>query len=172
MAADNFQNCLEIILQSEGGYTNNPMDSGGPTSLGITLASLSQWEGRPATISEIQALTPATVAPIYEANYWRAAGCDSCAAGVDLLVFDMAVNQGVGRAIRVLQRVLGVPSDGVVGPQTRDAATHCSPLATINALTNAREALYPSYAAFPTFGKGWLTRLARTRAIALAMIQP
>jgi lysozyme family protein len=169
MADTNFDACLAIILQSEGGYSNNPADSGGPTNLGITLGTLTSWEGHQATISDVQALTPATVQPIYEANYWRAAGCDSCPAGVDLMVFDMAVNQGTGRAIRSLQAALNIPQDGVVGPITRGAAAKCNAVAVIKAINADRDARYRSYAAFAIFGAGWMNRLARTTAYAMHM---
>ena len=38
--------------------------------------------------------------------------------GVDLMVFDMAVNSGPGRAGKILQRVVGATVDGGIGPQT------------------------------------------------------
>lgn len=165
-----FAACLPVILASEGGYTNNPADSGGPTSLGVTIPTLSQWLGHPAGVADVDALTPTTVAPLYEALYWRAAACDGCPAGVDLMVFDAAVNQGVGRAVRLLQTALGLPADGIVGPLTRSAASACNAAAVINAIADARERLYRSYPKFAVFGGGWMTRLARTRADALQMV--
>lgn len=162
---------LPIILQNEGGYVNNAADPGGATSRGITIGTLSSWLGRPATVADVRGLTVATVAPIYEANYWRAADCDGCPPGVDLMVFEMAVNQGVGHAIRSLQMALGLTADGVIGPQTRTAAANCDATKTIDAIAAMREAQYRSYATFSTFGAGWLSRLTRTTALAHKLAQ-
>src|SRR5579871_5727548 len=95
-----FADCLPVILRSEGGFVDDPQDPGGATNLGITLNTLSAWQGRTATVEEVKGLTPAAVAPIYQAMYWNVARCGQCPAGVDLMVFDEAVNQGPGRAIR------------------------------------------------------------------------
>jgi lysozyme family protein len=164
-----FADCLPIILQSEGGFVNNPADPGGATNLGITLSTLTAFRGRPQTVDDVRALTVADVSPIYQANYWNAARCGDCPAGVDLMVFDAAVNQGVRRAVRALQTVVGVTADGAVGPGTLAAIRAADPTATINAISANREAFYRSLSTFPTFGTGWLNRLQRTRGLALQM---
>ena len=165
-----FAACLPIILQSEGGYSNNPKDPGGPTNLGVTQRTLSNWLGHPATIADVQALTPETVAPIYHAWYWAPSGCAFCPAGVDLMVFDTAVNSGAGRAVKMLQTALGVMADGAVGPNTQAAAKTCDAVAVINKYAAEHEAYYRSLPTFATFGHGWLDRLARTQKTALGMV--
>lgn len=110
-----FAACIPIILMSEGGYVNNPRDPGGPTNLGITQQTLSGWLGHAASVADVQALTQAQVEPIYQADYYNAAHCHQLAAGVDLMIFDEAVNQGVGRAIRTLQQAAGVTADDSSG---------------------------------------------------------
>ncbi len=163
----NFQACLDVILESEGGYT---VDQGGPTNLGVTQKALSAWLGRPASIDEVKALTPATVAPLYEADYYNAAHANECPAGVDLMVFDQAVNEGVGRAIRHLQQALGVPADGAFGPQTRGALQDASATVLIGALHDINADYYDSLAStYPQFERGWHARNDRTRDAALAM---
>ena len=165
-----FAACLPIILESEGGFVNDPADPGGATNLGITIGTLSAWEGHAATIGEVAALTPATVAPIYEAQYYRASGASHCPDGLDLMVFDCAVNQGVGRALKFLQASLGVAIDGQFGPMTLSAVQKCDPVKTINAMSKAREAHYLSLPTFAHFGKGWLARLKKTTTLALGMV--
>ena len=39
----NYNDCLTRLLKDEGGYTNNPNDSGGPTNYGITLADYRKY---------------------------------------------------------------------------------------------------------------------------------
>lgn len=165
-----FEACLPIILQSEGGFVDDPHDPGGATNLGITLATLSGWLGRPATIADVEALTPETVAPIYCADYYNASHACSCPPGVDLMVFDEAVNQGVGRAVRSLQHAAGVAQDGLFGPATQAAVNTAHPGALILRIEADREAHYRALPTFPRFGFGWLNRLTRTKQLAMQMV--
>jgi lysozyme family protein len=164
-----FAACLPIILQSEGGFVNDPHDPGGATNLGITLATLCSWLGRAATIAEVQALTPAAVSPIYLARYYNPSHADGCPAGVDLMVFDEAVNQGVGRAITARQACVGVAVDGRFGPATRAAVAAAHPPTLIDAIAVNRDAHYRALPGFARYGAGWLARVARTQRDALAM---
>ena len=166
-----FQACLTVILQNEGGFVDNPQDPGKATNLGVTIGTLSSWLGRPAMIDDVQALTPQTVAPIYEKWYWAPAGCAGCPAGVDMMVFDCAVNQGPGTAAKLLQCALGVPADGMVGPNTEAAAASCDAPTVIERLYDERLAAYRELPTWPTFGAGWTNRLNHTRAAALARVQ-
>lgn len=161
-----FAACLPVILASEGSFVDDPQDPGGATNLGITLATLSSWLGRTATIAEVEALTPAMVGPIYSARYYMPSHAGDCPPGVDLMVFDEAVNQGVGRAIESLQTALGIAADGAVGPATLAALKAADPHALIDAIAANREAHYRALPTFAHFGRGWLARLARTTAIA------
>lgn len=165
-----FAACLPVTLQSEGGFVDDELDPGGATNLGITLATLSSWLGHPATIADVQALTPESVAPIYLANYYNASHANECPNGVDLMVFDEAVNQGVGRAIRSLQTAAGVTADGMYGPATRAAVAACKPIPLITAISADRAAHYRSLPTFPRFGNGWINRLQRTTNAAVAMV--
>ncbi len=167
-----FEACLPVILASEGGFVDDPADPGGATNLGITLATLRDWLGRAASVAEVEALTPAAVAPIYRARYWNAAHAGDCPAGVDLMVFDEAVNQGVGRALASLQSALGVAADGAFDTATQTALAAADPAPLIRAIAAGREAHYRALPTFPRFGRGWLARLERTTALALGMVTP
>lgn len=164
-----FADCLPLILASEGGFVDDPADHGGATNLGVTLATLSSWRGRPCTIAEVEALTPADVGPIYLARYYNASHANDCPPGVDLMVFDEATNQGVGRAIESLQMAAGVVADGIVGPKTLIAVRAYAPEVLIAAIAKNREAHYRALPTFGRFGKGWLNRLERTKHTALGM---
>lgn len=167
-----FTDCLPRVLQDEGGFVDDPKDPGGATKLGVTQATLSHWLKHPATIDDVKALTADTVAPIYEASYWRAAACNQLPAGVDYMVFDMAVNSGPGRAVRFLQEAVGVPGDGAVGQVTLDAIAKLTPVDIINAISARREAFYRDQSTFLHFGAGWLSRLTRVTKLALADAKP
>ena len=167
---DAFNSCLPIILIEEGGFSNDPLDNGGITNLGITKAVWDRWTNHTSTIADMRALTPALVAPLYRANYWQAAACDKLPQALALCVFDFAVNGGVGRASRYLQRMAGATDDGQIGPGTLAAVqqfvtAHGIP-GTVDAYQNARIGFYRSLSTFDHFGKGWLNRVEfiRTKA--------
>jgi len=164
-----FEACLPVILASEGGFVDDPHDPGGATNLGVTLATLCGWFGRAASIADVEALTPAAVAPIYFARYWNPSHACDCPPGVDLMVFDAAVNQGVGPALASLQAALGVAADGAFGPTTRAALAAADGPRLIRAVAAIREAHYRALPAFARFGRGWLARLDRTTVLALKM---
>lgn len=166
-----FETCLAIVLKTEGGYVNNPSDHGGPTNLGITQPTLSLWQRRGATIEEIKALTPDSVAPIYRDLYWTPAGCGQFPEGVDLIIFDTAVNMGVGTAVRMLQGAAGVVADGLIGPNTISAVATAAPGGLIDKVCAARLARYRGLQGFAVFGTGWLKRLSRTQALAHGLVQ-
>ena len=171
MTASNFQACLDVILQHEGGFSDNPADPGGATNLGITIHTLSNWLGKPATVADVKALTPSSVAPIYRAWYWNAESCDDLPDGVDLCVFDDAVNTGPGSAARRLQEAAGSAPDGHVGPNTLAAVNAVPAGSLIDKLAALRDAYYRSLPTFATFGHGWLNRVAETTSTAHKMAQ-
>jgi len=166
MVARNFAAALAHVLRQEGGYVDHPADPGGATNLGITLGALAAWRGRPVSTAEVRALTRAEAAAIYRARYWDAIVGDALPAGLDLCLFDCAVNSGPGRAIRLLQKVLGVAEDGMAGPLTRAALAARPPMALIDLYMEARGAFLARLPTYPVFGRGWRRRLADTRSAA------
>ena len=166
---ENFEKVLEHTLKEEGGYVNNPKDPGGMTNLGVTKRAWEEYVGHEVTESDMRALTPAVVNPFYQKRYWDACKCNDLHGGVDLVVFDVAVNSGTGRAAKFLQEAVGATADGSIGPRTVAAANNFGPHLIINKICDRREAFYKSLPTFPTFGKGWLARAERVRKAALEM---
>jgi len=164
-----FAACLPLILAHEGGYVDHPKDPGGATNLGITLDTLSAHRGRKVTKDDVKALTVAEAGAIYQKNYWHAACCDQLPPGVDYMIFDLAVNSGVGRARKYLQRAAGVADDGIIGPATLAAVKARKPLQLIDSISGLRDAFYRGLKEFPTFGRGWLRRLSEVTAKAREM---
>ena len=168
---DNFDLALAHVLKFEGGYSDHPADPGGATKFGITHAVLGAHRGRPVSKADVRALTKAEAAEIYRGRYWRAAACDALPAGIDLAVFDCAVNQGVTRATRFLQKAAKVGADGRIGPLTLAAiAAAGEPL-----LTEFMARRMQSYGLlqrlFKTFGLGWSRRLMAIHTAAIALMR-
>lgn len=160
----NWDEALKHILKYEGGYVNHKDDPGGRTNLGVTQRVWEEWTGKPANEQEMRSLTPAMVSPLYKKRYWDAVRGDDLPSGVDLCVFDCAVNAGVGRASKFLQQAVGVTADGQIGPMTVAATTAKPAEEVIEAFCNLREAHYKSLSTFATFGKGWMNRLGAVEA--------
>lgn len=168
MSSLRFAQCLDVVLHHEGGLVDNPHDPGGITNLGISLrflqavgvdlnndGSVDRWD--------IVGLTVEEARPLYQRRFWDACRCGDLPAGLDLLVFDSAVNQGAGAAARLLQISVGAAADGVVGPVTlARVATEVRGRGAGAVIVEfgARRAL--RYARNPkilVFGLGWFRRL-------------
>ncbi len=168
MAASTFERAMTLVLQHEGGWSDDPADPGGATNLGVTIGTLSLGLGRPATREEVRALTPASVAPLYRRRFWDAIQGDALPAGLDYALFDFAVNSGPRRAVIGLQRVLSLADDGRLGPVTLAALHGREVPALIEALCDGRLAFLRALSTWPRFGRGWARRVAEVRAAAPA----
>jgi len=166
----NWQKSFELMLKSEGGYVNNPLDPGGRTNLGVTQGTWESWVGRPSDKAEMRSLTPEKVEPLYKKKYFDAVRGDELPVGLDYLVFDFAVNAGPGRAIKVMQSAVGVTPDGKFGPMTMAAVQAVDPVDLIERFSQAKEDFYRSLTTFATFGKGWLNRVVDVKVKASAML--
>ncbi|HVC59080.1 MAG TPA: glycosyl hydrolase 108 family protein [Acetobacteraceae bacterium] len=178
----NFRRCLTFVFAREGGYSDDPRDPGGATNLGITIATLGAWRGHPVTPQDVRALRKADAARIYHAMYWQAAYCGELPSGVDLLVFDAAVNLGVERSLDFLRAQAGIgvpvrhrrhsrhPHPGLT-PQTeqhlRDMLARLCVPAVIEGLCGRRTDFYRRLSGFRTFGAGWLKRVRLARDLAM-----
>ncbi len=166
-----FDHALAAVLKHEGGYVNHPRDPGGATNKGVTQAVYDDWRGKHELAKQsVKLITPAEVMAIYKRLYWDAVRGDDLPAGLDYCLFDFAVNSGVKRASRYLQRAAGVIDDGQIGANTLAAVKLVPPRRLIDAVCSARLAFLKNLSTFDTFGKGWTRRVddVRIKAKALA----
>ena len=163
---NDFKECLDLVLKSEGGWVNNPKDPGGETNLGVTKAVWEEWVGHP--VATMKNVTKDLVAPLYEQRYWRPCYGEVLPRGVDLLSFSMAVNAGPGRAVKLLQQSLGCVPDGVIGPATRSLILASNSATLIAKFSETRREYYKSLGK-PMFEKGWLARVDNEEKQALNM---
>jgi len=166
----NFQRALSLLLKHEGGFVNHPADPGGATNKGITLATFRQYVKKSGTVDDLKNISDAQVAEVYKRHYWNSVRADMMPSGVDYAVFDYVVNSGPGRAIKHLQRVLGVAEDGIIGQMTLAAVRAATPEQIINKLCDQRMAFLKGLPTWSTFGKGWTRRVSDVRTHALAMV--
>ena len=108
-----FDKAIKVVLENEGGYVNDPKDSGGETRWGISKRKYPNLD--------IKNLSKTEAIKIYKRDYWDALKLsDIMADEVALQVFDMAVNSGVRRAALMMQKLFGdkLVLDGIIGEKT------------------------------------------------------
>ena len=171
---ENFEKSLALVLEHEGGFQSDPRDPGNAggkcTNLGITQRVWEEYVGHKVEEAEMRSLTKDLVAPLYRREYWDAIHGDQLPSGADYLAFDFAVNAGPNRATKTVQRALNITADGVIGPVTLKAIQDADAEDFINSFSTAKESFYRSLTTFPTFGKGWLNRVAGSKKAAEGMI--
>ena len=111
----NFDEIIEVVLHHEGGYVNDPKDPGGETNFGI--AKRSHFD------VDIKNLTKDGAKEIYKEHYWDKNKVESLPLQLRHIYFDMCVNQGKGRAVKILQRAANAKGaelkvDGGLGTKT------------------------------------------------------
>src|SRR6056297_2567460 len=147
---DNFDLAVNAVLAHEGSYVEDPDDPGGATKYGIS--------SRAYPDVDIENLSVEDAKDIYLNDYWRKLRCDELPSGLDLLVFDAAVNQGPGAAATILQQAVGAKVDGIIGPQTLSYTQTADTVNVIREIVAMRGAKYGNIATFPRFGLGWMRR--------------
>ncbi|ESX13501.1 glycoside hydrolase family 108 protein [Mesorhizobium sp. M1060] len=169
----NFVRALALVLKSEGLWSDNPADPGGATMKGVTIANFRRYVKADATKDDLRHITDAQIATVYRRFYWDAVAGAELPDGVDYATFDFAVNSGPSRAAKYLQAVVGVAQDGRIGPATMAALGKKSPGAVIDALCDNRLTFLKGLKTWPTFGKGWASRVESVRRASRSMtIQP
>jgi lysozyme family protein len=167
----NFARALQLVLVNEGGWSDNPADPGGATMKGVTLANFRRYVKPSASKADLHAITDDQLATVYRRFYWDAVAGAQLPDGVDYAVFDFAVNSGPGRAAKYLQSVVGAGQDGRIGPATLAAINARPTDVVIDALQDARLAFLRRLPTWPTFGRGWSSRVKSVRTQALAMVR-
>lgn len=168
---ENFDKSLSYVLRSEGGYVNDPRDPGGATNCGITQKQYDAWRRSHNLPSRaVRDITDLEVEAIYHKLYWDRVAGDSLPAGLDYAIFDFAINSGPARAVKFIQRIVGVVEDGEIGPKTLKAISSHSAESLINDLCDSRQRFVESLSTFKYFGRGWTIRIRKVRERALAML--
>jgi lysozyme family protein len=152
-----FKAAVDVLLDHEGGYRDDPDDPGGETNFGISKRSYPELD--------IKSLTREQAEAIYYRDWWTAYGYGSIAdEGVASKVLDLAVNIGPARAHKLLQETINglcpahVTVDGRFGPATLGALnSHPNPECLLAALKCNAVRYYLSLGK-PKYLAGWLKR--------------
>lgn len=166
----NFNQSLKYVLIDEGGNDDDPQDSGGRTSRGITQREYNSWcQLNGKTAGDVWHASQDEITQIYNSQYWSPY-CDGLPSGVDYLFFDISVNAGRSQAVKSFQKALGVTVDGMMGQVTLASIQASDPTKLINDVSDVRRNFYKHLAKFPRYGKGWLSRVEHCEKGALSMV--
>jgi len=183
-----FEIAEAITGRNEGGYANNPADTGGETYAGIARNYWGSWQGwkiidnikfdlkvnSVVTASNINKaardnpyLTKA-ISSFYKQNFWDVNKLDLINdQQVANTVYDFGVNSGTGRSAKHLQQAVndvcnvGLSVDGQIGNKTINAVNVHDEETIYNQYNKLRENFYRSIAKGnqAQFLKSWLSRL-------------
>lgn len=154
-------------------YSNDPHDPGGMTGEGILQREYDlkrrQW-GLPT--QWVRNISHDEERTIYFTDYWMPYS-PKLPIGLAKEFFDLDVNGGGHRAVAELQLTLGIPADGIWGPQT-DAAVealkaHGDIDKAIETYKAYREAFYRALSTFRYFGSDWIRRSEEEATEGLAL---
>lgn len=131
-----YESAIDFTLRWEGGYVNDPDDSGGETYRGISRVHNPNWSGwkiidqRNPFEGQIYHDLEDDIKSFFRIHYWdRIKAGNICNDKIAAYVFDWYVHSG-NNATKVIQRIVGTTQDGILGNQT------------IRAINNFNGALY------------------------------
>lgn len=160
-----FDQAIAFTLEEEGGYVDDPRDSGGATNRGITQATYDGWRKALSLASrDVKLLGVDEVRQIYRDRYWDAGHCGELPTALGIIHFDWCVNHGIRGAIATLQGAVGAAVDGVWGPGTAAAVAGADEMAGRRYEELRRQWYRQRVAERPdqsAFLKGWLGRVDR-----------
>ena len=146
-----FDKAFELVVAQEGGYSNDPRDSGGETKWGISKQAYPTVDVYNLTLQEAKEL--------YRSDFWMKVHGDQIPYPLNVFVFDSAVNQGVVPAIKMLQKAIGVAQDGILGRDTLGALGRKFGGEVMALYMAERVMRYTGTRSFDVFGRGWIKRL-------------
>ena len=147
--------CSTPRQKRKTGYNKVRGDKGGATKFGIASASHPHVNVSKMTYDE--------ACQIYHKDYFIPVKCDEMTYELGLVVFDCAVNSGIGKAVKTLQRVLHLPEDGKMGPHTLAKLKEADQKQLASDFLDTREQFYRAVVknkpSQKRFIKGWLARV-------------
>lgn len=155
-----FDEALKFTLKWEGGvaHRSKEADPGGLTNRGVTQATYNSYrKSRGLGDKSVIFMTDRELEDIYRKNYWDKIYVEEMPERIAIAAFDFAVHSGPNRAVKYLQKLLGVNADGVIGPITKQALENCDEPETLKHYIQRREMFLRN---LPNFkhNPGWMNR--------------
>lgn len=147
-----YDTAMKRLLPHEGGYVNDPKDPGGETKFGISKRSYPKVDIKNLTWDQAKA--------IYKRDFWDKIQGDKLPMVVAYQLVDAAINSGIDRASRWVQRAVGATQDGDIGPATLAALKATDPNDVVFRFLGFRLQSMTDLPIWDRFGKGWARRIA------------
>lgn len=159
-----YRQLVPIIKGWEGGYVNDPVDSGGATNKGVTLATFRTWFGRDKTAADLARITDEQWIYIFLNGYWNRMLADGIKSQpVANILVDWAWASGPATAAKQVQKIVGTTADGIVGSKTLAAINASDPRSLFDKIKAARLAFVENLAKKrpkdQKYLKGWKARI-------------
>ena len=140
----------------KGGKLHNVAgDSGGWTLWGIAYNHNTEMF---KNFDDFKDTTYEEAAALAYTKYYRAINAFILPLNARLMYFDTAYNMGTMRAIKIMQKCAGVPTDGIIGPMTREKMQYVTEECLYNARNTFYNQLVKANYKLNKFLKGWLNR--------------
>ena len=156
-----FEGGLSMDREDRGNWTTGIIGKGelNGTKYGISAMAFPDID--------IANLTQDEAKSIYKRQYWDLSGGDELPYGLDFSVFDFAVNSGVSRAVKELQKILGFKGkdiDGIMGMITLRAVGAVSDIVgLIEEYNNKRLSFMKRLRVWERYKNGWTKRVHHVR---------
>lgn len=159
-----YQELVPIIKKWEGGFVNDPSDSGGATNKGVTLSTFRSFYGSNKTVEDLNKLSDTQWLHIFLNGYWNKCQASNINnQSIANIFVDWAWGSGPVTAIKQVQKIVGTDVDGIVGQKTLDAINKKDPQTLFNAIKKARiefvENLVKQRPKDAKFLQGWKNRI-------------
>lgn len=157
-----------VIFKWEGGFVDDPLDNGGATNKGVTIATWRQCgydkdgDGD-IDVDDLKKLTLSDATIVLKKYYWDRWKADQINnQSVANILVDWVWGSGV-HGIKIPQRLLGVTVDGIVGQKTIEAINNSDQSELFKKIWLARKdflnGIVQRNPEQKRFIKGWLNRL-------------
>lgn len=130
-----FNLAYKISRNNEGGYANDPRDTGGETYKGVSRVNNPKWSGWTIIDAYKKKYGPIKnnfvipdskldqlVKDLFRSNYWNPLKADNIQSqDIANIMFDFALTSGTTRSAINVQRAAGVTADGIIGSDSLKA---------------------------------------------------
>lgn len=165
-----FELAFDRVIGHEGRFQKNPKDRGNWTSGQVGRGILKGTKFGISAMSypnlDIEHLTVDQAKGIYYEDWWLEFGMERFHMALAYQMFDAAINHGMSRAAKMLQRAVGVTDDGIIGTNTRKALGKFGLDDLLKLVLAERLEFMTGLETWDEFGKGWARRIASNMRLA------
>jgi lysozyme family protein len=164
-----FEGFAGKVLRLEGGYVNHASDKGGPTKFGVILSTWKQYgydkdKDGDIDAEDIKMLSEDDARYIAKKVFWDFFQADFILnQSIAEFIVDWGYNSGRVTVAKKLQKLLSVPSDGLIGVQSLNAINCADQQNLFDTLKVLRRMFVDNIVdAKPdqsVFHKGWINRI-------------